>query len=287
MDKTRYPAMFWTPLADQKVKCELCPHDCILNPNQKGLCNVRINIEGALYTENYGHVLACGLDPIEKKPLKRFESGSMIFSIGTFGCNLACKFCQNHTLVYAQETDTITSEDQILQLASENDSIGIAFTYNEPTVWYEYVLHMAEKSHALGLKNVLVTNGYIHEAPMRKLLPYIDAMNIDLKGMTDTFYKSLCQGTLDPVLETIKLCHKFTHVEITYLLIDGLNTQDEEIQRMAQWLSKIDPKIPLHLSRYFPNYHLQLPMTEVDTIKRARAIAQKYLKYVFVGNVFI
>lgn len=286
MDEKRHLAMFWTPLSNGKIKCELCPHSCIISPHQTGRCRARINIDGILYTENFGKIVSYGYDPIEKKPLKCYESGSMIFSIGTFGCNFSCEFCQNHELVYFEGPVEEADDDLILSLAQKNQSIGIAYTYNESSVWYEYVYHMAKRVHANGLRNVLVTNGFISEQPLLQLLPYIDAMNIDLKAMTPDFYQNICHGALAPVMESIKLCHGKTHVEVTYLLIDGLNTHEDEIEHMAKWLASIDPNIPLHLTRYFPNYHLDIPMTSYETIQKASAIARTYLKHVFNGNVY-
>ncbi len=287
MNASGVVARYWRSEANGRVLCELCPHLCKINLEQKGLCKVRMNKEGTLYTTNYGKIVSYSYDAIEKKPLNQFYPGSPIFSIGTFGCNLTCKFCQNHELVAYEGPISHISDEQVLELASQNGSIGIAFTYNEPTVWYEYVLDMSKKAQQKKLKVVLVTNGYINEAPLLELLPYIDAMNIDLKGMTDDFYKSICGGTLSPVLKTIEICAKHTHVEVTNLLIDGLNSDADALEAMCRWLARIDANIPLHISRYFPAHLLDVPKTRLETLSTARSIAEKYLKNIYIGNAFL
>lgn len=280
-------AMFQIQHEDGSVTCTLCPHFCHLKESELGKCRTRYNISGKLIVNNYGKVVSYAYDPIEKKPLNRFYPGRTIFSIGTSGCNFDCDFCQNHDLVHFEGSSPVISDETILEMAQEQDSIGIAFTYNEPTVWYEYVYDLARKSHALGLKNVLVTNGFINPAPLDKLLPYIDAMNIDLKAFSESFYDALCKGHLKPVLKTIELAAKCTHVEITTLLIDGLNTGDEELHALCGAIAAIDPEIPIHLSRYFPAYRMNIPKTRLETMVRAKRIAEKHLKYVYIGNCFI
>ncbi|HAS74301.1 MAG TPA: AmmeMemoRadiSam system radical SAM enzyme [Clostridiales bacterium UBA8960] len=280
-------ALYWIPVSNDVVKCELCPHECVIQPNHFGRCHTRQNRDGQLIATNYGRVCSYAYDPIEKKPLLHYQSGSTIFSIGTFGCNLTCDFCQNHELVHFEGEIAPISDRVLLNLAQDQGSIGIAYTYNEPTVWFEYVLHMCKEAKAIGLKNILVTNGFINEEPMMELLPYIDAMNIDLKAMTSSYYQNICGGDLDPVLRTIERCARHTHVEITTLLIDGLNTSKDELEALCQWLSYINPEIPLHLNRYFPNYKMTLPKTRLETLTQARDIAGKYLKHVHVGNAFI
>jgi len=287
MDVKDKVAMYWRLEQNGSIVCELCPHFCKIKTGQMGLCNVRYNAENVLYASNYGKIVSYAYDPIEKKPLNHFYPGSTIFSIGTFGCNLACRFCQNHELVAFNGLVTPAFDEQVLELAAQNGSIGIAFTYNEPTVWYEYVLDMSKKAHEKGLKTVLVTNGYINEAPLLELLPYIDAMNIDLKSMTNSFYESICGGTLSPVLRTIEICAKYTHVEITNLLIDGLNADQDELEAMCRWLAAINANIPLHISRYFPAHLLDVPKTRLETLALACDIAEKHLTNVSIGNAFI
>lgn len=278
-------AMYQQQREDHHAICQLCPHHCNISLGQVGRCRVRINVGGTLYTQNYGKVVSYAYDPIEKKPLYHFYPGSTIFSIGTFGCNLACDFCQNSELVYYQgETGEMTDKD-LLALARQNHSIGIAYTYNEATIWYEYVLHVAKLAHQAGLKNILVTNGYINEEPLRELLPYIDAMNIDLKSMEDRFYQKICKGSLAPVLDTIALSSQYTHVEVTTLVIEGENSKLANMEAVAQEIASIDASIPLHLSRYHPAYKMKLPPTSLETLGQAVDLAKKYLDYVYVGNV--
>ena len=282
-------ALYYVKMEDDSVICQLCPHYCHIQVSATGRCRARKNIGGVLYALNYGKVLACAYDPIEKKPLKNFMPGSMIFSIGTFGCNFDCDFCQNHDLVKAirssQIDDGFVDEAWVLSMAEREGSIGVAYTYNEPTIWYEYVYHMSQRVHAKGLKNVLVTNGFINEAPLKALLPYMDAMNIDLKASHESFYERFCGGRLEPVLSTIALAAQHTHVEVTTLVIDTLNSDPAEIEAIAKAISEIDPNIPLHLSRYFPNYRMTLPPTEAMTLKKAFEAAKRHLKYVYMGNI--
>ncbi len=205
---------------------------------------MRKNVEGKLISLNYGKHTSYAYDPIEKKPLYHFYPGKDIFSIGSFGCNLKCDFCQNWDIAH-EESLTMEIEDKdILLLGKSKGSIGIAYTYNEPTISYEYILHMSKLAKRHGLKNVLISNGYINEEPLKELLPYIDGMNIDLKSFKDDFYKRICKGTLEPVLNTIKLAAQYTHVEITNLVIEGQNSSEEEIRNLSQWIASIDKEIP-------------------------------------------
>ncbi|MGB9840122.1 AmmeMemoRadiSam system radical SAM enzyme [Thermovenabulum sp.] len=280
-------AMFYKKLEGDLVVCGLCPHGCRIKNGNFGICRVRKNMDGILYTTNYEKVSSWALDPIEKKPLYHFYPGSLIFSVGSFGCNFRCKFCQNWQI--AQITQVPTQEVspyKLVEIAeSQKDNLGIAFTYNEPTIWYEYVYDVVRISKERGLKNVLVTNGFIEEKPLREILPYIDAMNIDLKAFKEDFYRDITAGKLSGVLRTIEISKEFCHVEITTLLIPGLNDEDDEIERLALWLSSIDKRIPLHFSKYFPNYKLNLPPTPVERVKRARQIAKNFLYYVYTGNI--
>ena len=278
-------AMYQQKKENHNVRCLLCPHHCTISPGNVGRCRVRGNVDGTLYAKNYGKVISYAYDPIEKKPLYLFYPGSTIFSIGTFGCNLACDFCQNAELVYYDEEADEISDEDIIELARRENSIGIAYTYNESTIWYEYVLHVAKIARKTGLKNILVTNGYINEEPLCELLPYIDAMNIDLKSMETKFYEDICKGSLEPVLNTIELSSQYTHVEVTTLVIEGENSKFSNIEAVAQKIASIDPSIPLHLSRYHPAYKMKLPPTPIDTLVQAVDISKKYLDYVYMGNV--
>ena len=280
-------AMYYEQAAGGAVNCALCPHRCRIAAGRVGICKVRKNIEGKLYSINYGRISSWALDPIEKKPLYHFFPGSMIFSVGSIGCNFRCKFCQNWQI--AQLTDIPTQElspEELIRAAERQaGNIGIAYTYNEPTIWYEYVLVCAKLARQKGLKNVLVTNGFIEKEPLEELLPYIDAMNIDVKAFSEDFYQDLTFGRLSPVKRTVEIAQARCHVEVTTLIIPGMNDEDEEIEELARWLASLRKDIPLHLSRYFPNYKLDLPPTPVDRIKTARDIAKKYLDYVYTGNI--
>jgi len=278
-------AMYQQKEENHHVKCLLCPHHCSIGLGNVGRCRVRINVDGTLYTQNYGKVVSHAYDPIEKKPLYHFYPGSSIFSIGTFGCNLACDFCQNSELVYYNGQVAEVSDEDILAAARRKNSIGIAYTYNESTIWYEYVLHVAKLAHEAGLENILVTNGYINQEPLRELLPYIDAMNIDLKSMEASFYKTICKGSLEPVLHTIEVSSQYTHVEVTTLVIEGENSKFSNIEAVAQKIASINKAIPLHLSRYHPAYKMKIPPTPIETLIQAVDISKKYLDYVYMGNV--
>lgn len=278
-------AMYYEKRDDKIVKCKLCPHGCVIRDGDMGVCRVRENSGGTLISLNYGKIASFAYDPIEKKPLYHFYPGSKILSIGTYGCNLKCDFCQNWEISQKKSMTMELEDEDILLMAKSRGSIGIAYTYNEPSISYEYVLHLCKLVKSRGLKNVLVTNGYINEEPLKELLPYVDAMNIDLKSIEDGFYRRICKGKLEPVMNTIKMAAKQVHVEITNLIIDGLNSSEDQIDRLAKWISEIDDNIPLHLTKYFPAYRMNLPPTSYDTLMRAKKTAEKHLKYVYVGNV--
>lgn len=285
-------AMFYNKLEHQRVHCYLCPHNCNIPRDGRGICGVRKNIDGILYSLNYGEISSIGMDPIEKKPLYRFHPGSYILSVGSVGCNLKCPFCQNHSIaqVKPEEIHTHQAEsDEIVAKALDlrkQGNIGIAYTYNEPSIWYEFVYETARKAQEEGLLNVLVTNGYISEEPLKQILPYIDAMNIDLKAYNDKFYHELVKGGLEEVRETIRRASGQCHVEITTLVIPGWNDSVEEMNEMAAWLASLSPDIPLHLSRYFPKYLMtERPPTSMDSLIELRKTAENHLKYVYLGNV--
>lgn len=280
-------ALFYEAKDNLKVHCHLCPHNCIIAEGRIGLCGVRKNSQGKLYSLNYGEITSLNLDPIEKKPLYHFHPGKFILSIGTKGCNLSCPFCQNWTISkdLSVATQKVTSEF-IVERAKKIDSFGIAYTYNEPFIWYEFVLDTAKLAKKEGLENVLVTNGYINPEPLGEILPLIDAMNIDLKSIEEKFYINICAGKLSPVLETIKQSSRFCHIELTNLIIPTLNDSEENFTKLVDWIyENIGDSVPLHFSRYFPCYKLDLPPTPIPTLKKAEAIAKKKLKYVYLGNV--
>ena len=283
-------AVYWVKKENiSEIQCLLCPHGCVIPEGGRGLCRVRKNIDGKLYVLNYGLVTAAALDPIEKKPLQRFYPGKQIFSLGTFGCNLACSFCQNWQIAQQDEVaGSFLPPEEAVAKAQELrplGNIGIAYTYSEPLMWFEYVLETARLAQKAGLKNILVTNGYLNPRPLKELLPFIDAVNLDIKAFTREFYQDLCQGRLAPVLNSAKLFAANCHLEITTLLVPGRNDNPEEIAALAQWIACLDPQIPLHLTRYFPNYKLQLPPTSREAMQKGQKVAEKYLAYVYLGNV--
>ncbi|MBU0635342.1 MAG: AmmeMemoRadiSam system radical SAM enzyme [Candidatus Omnitrophica bacterium] len=279
-------ALFYKKLDGNKTHCLLCPKSCIIEEQGFGFCGVRQNNSGRLYSTIYNKTTGIALDPIEKKPLYHFHPHELILSLGTRGCNLACVFCQNWHISQAKDAhlEDITSLD-IIGEAKRLNSFGIAYTYNEPLIWYEFVFDTAKLAKEKGLKNVLVTNGYINPEPLEDLLPYIDGMNIDLKAMDNEFYKNICKGTLTPVLDTIARAKQNCHIELTNLLIPGLNDSDEHIENLTAWIfENTSADTPLHFSRYFPRFKLDLPSTPLDTLKRAESIARKKLKHVYLGN---
>ncbi|MBN3038278.1 MAG: AmmeMemoRadiSam system radical SAM enzyme [Candidatus Omnitrophica bacterium] len=270
-----------------KVKCLLCPNYCLLRKDQRGKCGVRKNENGRLYSLIYGEATSIALDPIEKKPLYHFHPGEMILSLGTKGCNLKCPWCQNWTI--SQDLDcpseNITSQ-QVVAKAKELGSFGVAYTYNEPFIWYEFVYDTARLAHKEGLKNVLVTNGYINQKPLEEIIGFIDAMNVDVKSMEEGFYKKYCQGSLAPVLTACEFAAKKCHVEITNLVIPTLNDKEEDFEKLTDWIKdRLGQETPLHFSRYFPQYKTNIPPTPVATLEKAREIAEKRLKHVYLGNV--
>jgi pyruvate formate lyase activating enzyme len=272
-------------VSDGYVTCLLCPHLCKLKDGQAGLCSNRFNENGKLYTNNYGEVISLSVDPIEKKPLYHFYPGHQILSTGPNGCNLNCAFCQNWQISNAKSVTRFIKPEELAELAIESKSIGIAYTYTEPTIWFEYLLETAKVVKEHGMVNVMVTNGFINPEPLEELLPYIDAMNIDLKAYDETFYKDVCSGKLQPVLETIRNASKKIHVEITNLLIPDLNDSREHIEKLTDFIAEIDKNIPLHISRYFPAYRFDKPPTAKHKIKEAIEIAKSKLNYVYAGNI--
>ncbi len=274
------------------VKCTLCPHNCIIKPGKTGICLVRRNIEGILYAENYAVLSALHFDPVEKKPLYHFYPGQGVLSIGTFGCNLKCSFCQNSDIsqngIRDPERKALTDPQEIINEALDiKGNIGIAYTYNEPVIWFEYVRDVAKVAEKAGLKNVMVSNGFINETPGREMIEFTDAFNIDLKGFTEDFYKKHTSSSLEPVKETIKTIHKAgKHLEITNLVIPTLNDDPVVFEKMVEWIAlETGENTVLHLSRYYPHFKVSLPPTEVKKLSGFYKIAKKYLKYVYLGNV--
>ena len=283
-----------------KAVCRTCMHTCNLESGQRGICGVRKNEDGRIVSENYGCVTSLALDPIEKKPLKMFYPGSMILSVGSFGCNLKCPFCQNHqismmrmegdkgSLQYRMRDIVNISPQQLAQKAldcQKSGNIGVAFTYNEPLVGWEYVRDTAKLVKAYGMKNVLVTNGTASMEVLEEILPFIDAMNIDLKGFQEEYYHKL-GGSLEAVQEFIIRAAQACHVELTTLIVPGENDTVSEIKAEALWIAReVGQHIPLHITRFFPRYQMQdRNATDVQLVYRLANLAGKYLEHVFVGN---
>ena len=284
-------AEYYSVLENGKVKCELCPHFCVISSGRYGNCSVRKNINGKLISENYGKLCSLNFDPIEKKPLYHFHPAKNILSIGSIGCNLHCEFCQNYEISQARADDyhllRYYSIEQIIELAQNNQNCcGIAYTYNEPIVWFEFMRDVAKKAAETDLKNVVVTNGFINPKPLSILTEIIHAFNIDLKAFTESFYKDLTSSELEPVKKTLKeIRKKGNHLEITNLLITDKNDNEYNFYEMLKWINgELGPDTVLHISRYFPIYKLNASPTSEETLKKFYYIATEYLNHVYIGN---
>lgn len=273
-----------------QVICTTCPHSCRLKDGEKGICGTRQAKDNMVVSTNYGIVTALALDPIEKKPLNRFHPNSKILSVGSFGCNLSCPFCQNHTITRCNAIPSSSCyilPNELVDYAHklvDKGNIGIAYTYNEPLIGWEYVLDCARLAKEKGLVNVLVSNGYINPNPLNKLLPFIDAANIDLKSFNKDFYAKM-GGKLEPVKRTIATLSERCHLEVTTLVIPKENDNVEEMQELSRWLSLLRKDIPLHITRFFPNYlYDNKSPTPISTIRKLAKIARSNLDYVYCGN---
>jgi pyruvate formate lyase activating enzyme len=288
-----HPAKYWHKLEDGRIQCDLCPRDCKLHEGQRGACFVRGRAGDAMVLTTYGRSSGFCIDPIEKKPLNHFYPGSSVFSFGTAGCNLACKFCQNWDISKSRDMDRLMDKatpEAIALAAKKHGSKSVAFTYNDPVVFFEYALDAADACHELGIQTVAVTAGYMHDAPLREFYAKMDAANIDLKGFTDDFYVKLCGGHLQPVLGTLAYVHHDTDcwLEITTLLIPGHNDSDAELKALSAWVAKeLGADVPLHFSAFHPDWKMaDVPPTPPSTLSRARRIAQDAgLHYVYTGNI--
>jgi pyruvate formate lyase activating enzyme len=288
-----HEALYWETCPELKVKCLLCPHECLIPEGRRGICRVRENRQGRLFTLVYGQPAAVHADPVEKKPLFHFYPGKQILSVGTYGCNLRCSFCQNHHLSQMDRPSSghpfpaLPPEILAEQALRLKGNTGMAYTYNEPTIFYEYMTETARQIHQGGMKNVMISNGFISAEPLKNLLPLMDAFNIDLKSFRDSFYRKVTGGTLMPVLETLKIiANAGKHLEVTHLVIPGMNDEPDGFREMVTWLSEeLGCDIPLHLSRYFPAYHLDQPPTRLETLRFFAQLAEEKLHFVYTGNV--
>lgn len=294
-DAKERPAQWWRPLGDGsgKVVCELCPRQCHIPEGQRGFCFVRANEGGRLVLTTYGRSSGFCIDPIEKKPLNHFFPGTSVLSLGTAGCNLGCKFCQNHDISKSRRMDALQSvatPEAVVEAAVAHDCKSIAFTYNDPTIWAEYAIDIARAARAAGVKTVAVTAGYISPEPRRAFYDCMDAANVDLKGFSETFYRKLTQTSLRPVLDTIAYIANETRcwLELTTLVIPGENDSDDELRAMCRWVvDHVGRDVPMHFTAFHPDYRMMnTPATPHATLVRARRIAmQAGVRYAYVGNV--
>ena len=288
-----HEARFYEKLSGGRIQCQLCPNKCLLSPGQRGLCKVRENQDGKLYSLVYGKPITIHVDdPIEKKPFYHFLPGTRAYSLATVGCNLTCKYCQNYAISQQFPEDVRPMEkspEEVVQEALNAGAESIAFTYNEPTVWYEYMYDIAKLAKEKGLRTVMITAGYISPEPFKELLEVLDGVRIDLKGFNEEYYHEIVGGKLEPVLESLKVAHQSgTWLEIINLVVPGQNDSEEEIRAMCQWIKdNLGEDVPLHFLRFHPDYKMKnLPPTPIETIKKAREIAQEVgLNYVYAGNV--
>ncbi|MBR4670314.1 MAG: AmmeMemoRadiSam system radical SAM enzyme [Butyrivibrio sp.] len=273
-------------------ECTLCYHHCSISESQYGFCGVRTCKDGRIVPANYGMLTSIALDPIEKKPLNRFFPGSKILSVGSYGCNLRCPFCQNYQISWGDEVDNVkaqaeyVSPEELTDMAEQiPGNLGVAFTYNEPLIYYEYILDTARLLKAKNLKTVIVSNGMADKETVKELFPYVDAMNIDLKGFTDRYYRELLKGDRAQVMDFITEAVKHCHVELTMLIIPGENDTEKEMSELSTWVASLNPDIPLHISRFFPKFKMtDRSATSVDNIYKLKTIAEQNLNYVYTGN---
>ncbi len=285
-------SQFYIKTDSNSVECQLCPHSCKIKSGRLGICNTRLNRNGTLETVQWGVIASSSLDPIEKKPLYHFFPGKHVYSIGGYGCNLNCVFCQNSEIsqFVPQNIDTlriVPPKEIALKAKIYPNNIGVAFTYNEPTISFEYMLETAKLIKEEAMMNIMVSNGFINPKPLYILLEHIDAFNIDLKAFTDNFYRKQTGGRLDPVLKTLKAIRSSgKHLEVTFLVIPNLNDNEEDAKAMFDWIAKeLGEQTVLHLSRYHPSYLLNNPPTPHDTLLRFYQLAKDKLQFVYLGNI--
>lgn len=270
-------------LAEKTAACLLCPQHCLLKPGQTGRCHARANREGEIVSVTYGEVAAWHFDPVEKKPLYHFYPGSWIFSVAGYGCNLSCTFCQNYEISQTRQAGRTVKPAELADMARE--SLGLCFTYSEPTVWFEMIRDTAPLVKAWGGKIVLVSNGMMEPRFLEELIPWLDAVNIDIKGFREEFYQKYCGGQLAWVLNNVERLAGRVHVEITTLVIPGANDKPDEMKALGKWLGNLNSPVAWHLSRYFPAYRMQAPPTEVKNLEYLWQVATEEVSYVYLGNV--
>ncbi|MFP3927495.1 MAG: AmmeMemoRadiSam system radical SAM enzyme [Desulfobacteraceae bacterium] len=286
-------AMLYEPIKGGKVYCRLCSHHCVIDEGDYGFCGVRENVGGILYTHSYGEIVAANVDPVEKKPLYHFYPGSLAFSIATMGCNFRCDFCQNWRISQTSPRDGakgrgIVEPEEIVSRALEKHCRVIAYTYTEPTIFFEYAYDTARAAGEKGLANAFVTNGFMTAEALETARPYLDACNVDLKSFRNAFYKERCQARLQPVLDTIRKVRELgIWLEVTTLIVPGQNDSEEELADIAAFIAEVDPDIPWHISRFHPDYRLtDARPTPVSTLEKARSLGKGAgLNYIYMGNV--
>ncbi len=293
MNPDQRETLFWHPLDNKRIQCDLCPHHCTLKDGQRGVCYVRGNVNGLMQLHTYGRSSGFCIDPIEKKPLNHYLPGTPVLSFGTAGCNLACKFCQNWDISKARGMDLLCNNatpKQLATAATDNKCRAVAFTYNDPVIFLEYAEDVAAACRAADIKSIAVTAGYISDAARPRFFSSFDAVNIDLKAFTDHFYRHICGGKLSTILDTLMYLKHETSIwfEITTLLIPNKNDSNEEIEALCSWVSKnLGQDVPLHFSAFHPDWKMQnIPATPLATLLRARSIAlQNQIRYVYIGNI--
>ncbi|KYK20192.1 radical SAM protein [Thermoplasmatales archaeon SM1-50] len=285
-------AMFWKPIKDNIVQCVLCPHHCIIAAEKQGICGVRKNEHGNLYSLIYQACSSIATDPIEKKPLYHFYPGSLVLSLGSVGCTFRCDHCQNYQISMARPKEISLRDvpaESLSKLALEHGCHGVAWTYNEPAIWHEYTLEAAKLVKKANLYTAYITNGYIEEEPLKEIAPYLDAMNVDVKAFHEEFYKKICKARLTPVLQTCERAKKHRiHLELTYLVIPGMNDDVLEIKKFSQWVEeKLGKDTPVHFSRFHPDYKMTgIKETPLSTLHTCRTVAKKAgLQFVYLGNI--
>ncbi|MEE8641008.1 MAG: AmmeMemoRadiSam system radical SAM enzyme [bacterium] len=286
LNRQEVEASYWHAVSDGCVECDLCPQRCVISNGDRGECNLRENRGGSLYAAAYGELVSTAIDPIEKKPIYHFHPGDYVLSTGPNGCNLRCRGCQNFQISQDKAATHYLSAEALAQLATAHDSPGIAYTYTEPLVWWEYVRDSCMAARDRGLYNVAVTNGFLEEEPAREIAAYLDAANVDVKSLSDEFYRDYCGGRLEPVLRTAAIFKEHLHLEITHLLVPDLNDGEDEVAAFVKWvIENLGRDTPVHFSRYFPHFKMDALPTPTHHLLRAKEIADRDLYYVYLGNV--